>query len=366
VSDDLLGRHDVLLADLDGTLYRGRVAVPGAVEAVRGAAQRGVRTVYVTNNASRRPAAVAEHLAELGFPARTDDVVASSQAAAALLADQLPAGARVLVVGTEALADEVRARGLRVVTTADEADAVVQGHSPETGWPQLAEATVAVRAGALWVACNLDPTLPTERGPLPGNGAMVGVVRLATGREPQVAGKPGPALLEEAARRSGARNPLMVGDRLDTDIEGGRAAGMATLLVLTGISDAAELLAAPPRLRPDHVAADLGGLTARPEDLAIGPRPGWDVRVAEPGRLVLSGTGGDPVDALRALCAAHWAAGGGPAHVTAEGPAATAALRGLGLDDGGPSAGSATVAGAAVPDDAGHGDATVRRPAPPA
>jgi HAD superfamily hydrolase (TIGR01450 family) len=342
VSDDLLSRHDVLLADLDGTLYRGPSVVPGAVEAVRGAAERGVRTVYVTNNASRSPSSVAEHLAELGFAARSEDVVASSQAAAALLADQLPAGARVLVVGAEALAAEVTGRGLRVVAAADEADAVVQGHSPDTGWRQLAEATVAVRAGALWVACNLDPTLPTERGPLPGNGAMVGVVRLSTGREPQVAGKPGPALLQEAARRTGAQRPLMIGDRLDTDIEGGRAAGMATLLVLTGISDGTELLAAPPRLRPDYVAADLDGLTARPEDLEFGPRPGWTVHVPERGTLVLAGAGAgaDEVDALRALCAAHWESGGGPARVTAEGDAAAAALSGLGLDAGG----SATVA----------------------
>ncbi|TQM37152.1 HAD-IIA family hydrolase [Pseudonocardia cypriaca] len=352
MSDDLLSRHDVLLADLDGTLYRGPSVVPGAVEAVRGAAERGVRTVYVTNNASRSPSSVAEHLAELGFAASSEDVVASSQAAATMLAEQLPAGARVLVVGAEALAAEVTARGLRVVTTAGEADAVVQGHSPHTGWAQLAEATVAVRAGALWVACNLDATLPTERGPLPGNGAMVGVVRLSTGREPQVAGKPGPALLLEAARRTGAQRPLMIGDRLDTDIEGGRAADMATLLVLTGISDAAELLAAPPQLRPDYVAADLDGLTARPEDLAFGPRPGWDVRVPEPGTVVLSGSGADPVDALRALCAAHWAAGGGPVHVTADGDDAAAALGGLGLDV----VDSATVAGVGKHDQTGGAD----------
>ncbi|TQM13463.1 HAD-IIA family hydrolase [Pseudonocardia kunmingensis] len=339
---DLLARHDVLLADLDGTLYRGQAAVPGAVEAVRVAGQRGVRTVYVTNNASRRPAAVAEHLEELGFPAGTEDVVASSQAAASLLAEQLPAGARVLVVGTEALVAEVTSRGLRVVERAEDADAVVQGHNPETGWRQLAEATVAVRGGALWVACNVDTTLPTERGPLPGNGSMVEVVRLATGREPQVAGKPGPALLHEAARRSGAQRPLMVGDRLDTDIEGGRAAGMPTLLVLTGVSDAAELLAAPPALRPDYVAADLDALTAPADDLAPAPRPGWEVRAGTSGALVLSGDGTDPVDALRALCAEHWAAGGGPVQVEADGPAARDAVRRLGL--GAPDGGSATVA----------------------
>ncbi len=130
---DLLDVHDVLLADLDGTLYQGPVAVPGAVEAVLGAAERGVRTVYITNNASRSPSDVAEHLAELGFPAGPDDVVASSHAAATMLAEQLPAGARVLVVGTDALAAAVTGVGLSVAERADDADAVVQGHSPDTG-----------------------------------------------------------------------------------------------------------------------------------------------------------------------------------------------------------------------------------------
>jgi glycerol 3-phosphatase-2 len=339
---DLLAHHDVLLADLDGTLYRGPHAVPGAVEAVRGAAERGVRTVYVTNNASRRPSDVAEHLTGLGFPAEMDDVVTSSQAGAGMLAEQLPAGARVLVVGTDALVAEVRAVGLAVTGRADDAVAVVQGHSPDTGWRQLAEATVALRAGAVWVACNLDPTLPTERGPLPGNGSMVGVLRTSTGREPQVAGKPAPALLWESVRRTGARSALMVGDRLDTDIEGGRAAGLATLLVLTGVSGAAELLAAPPALRPDYVGADLSALTRAPAGLAPGPRPGWHVRVTAPGALTLSGSGTDAVDALRTLCGAHWAAGGGVARVTAEGPGAADALHALALDADGPR--SATVA----------------------
>ena len=350
---DLLDHHDVLLADLDGTLYSGAVAVPGAVEAVGRAAERGVRTVYVTNNASRRPSEVAAHLTALGFAADVDDVVASSQAAAAMLAAQLPAGARVLVVGTEALAEEVAAVGLRLTDDAGRAAAVVQGHSPTTGWPVLAEATVALRAGALWVACNLDPTLPTERGPLPGNGSMVAVLRTATGREPQVAGKPAPALLLDALRRTGARRALMIGDRLDTDVEGGRAAGLATLLVLTGVSDATELLAAPPALRPDYVAADLGALAATPEELAPGPRAAWTVRVDGRGTVALvANGGGTPLDALRALCAAHWSAGGGPARVIAEGDDAGRALHALGLVggavDGAAGEGSASVAGAAT------------------
>lgn len=333
---DLLDVHDVLMADLDGTLYRGPEVIPGAVEAVRAAAERGVRTVYVTNNASRRPVDVAVHLVELGFPAAERDVVASSQAAAALLAAQLPAGAPVLVVGTDALAEEVVGAGLSVTADAARAAAVVQGHNPDTGWRVLAEATVALRAGAVWVACNVDPTLPTERGPLPGNGSMVAALRTASGREPQVAGKPAPALLEEAARRTGARAPLMIGDRLDTDVEGGRAAGMTTLLVLTGVSDAAELLAAPPQRRPDLVGADLTALTAPAGALAPGPRAGWAVEAGEP--LRLSGAG-DPLDALRVLCHVHWGRGGGPVQVVADGPKAVAALTALGLP-------SATVAGA--------------------
>jgi glycerol-1-phosphatase len=347
---DLFDRHDVLLTDLDGTLYRGPAVVPGAVEALHYATQRGVRTMYVTNNASRRPGDVAHHLAELGFPATADDIVTSAQAGATLLARQLPPGAPVLVVGTDALAAEVERVGLAVTDRAGEAVAVVQGHSPTTGWPVLAEATVALRAGAVWVACNVDPTLPTERGPLPGNGAMVAAVRIASGREPQVAGKPAPALMREAVRLTGARAAIMVGDRLDTDIEGGRAAGVATLLVLTGSSHAADLLAAPPAQRPDYVGADLGALRSAAAALAPGPRPGWSVRGGPQGWTLRSDdTDGDadPIDALRVLCDRHWAEGGGPARVSADGAAAVHALRELGLGVPGPEpAASATVAGA--------------------
>jgi len=328
---DLLDRYDVLLADLDGTLYRGAEAVPGAVEAVKGAAARGVRTAYVTNNASRRPSDVAKQLADLGFPATEADVVTSSQAAADMLAEQLSAGAAVLVVGTDALAAEITRVGLTVTTQAADAAAVVQGHSPDTGWRVLAEASVALRGGAIWVACNLDATLPTERGPLPGNGSMVAVLRTATGLEPQVAGKPAPALVDASVRRTGARHPLMIGDRLDTDIEGGRAAGIPALLVLTGVSDAAELLAAPPQRRPDFVAADLSGLTRDPRDLTPGSRPGWTVQGGAGHWTLTSDGGDDPIDALLALCGAHWADGGGAATVRGEDSRAASALDALGL-----------------------------------
>jgi HAD superfamily hydrolase (TIGR01457 family) len=325
----LLDRHDLLLADLDGTLYRGLEAVPGAVEAVRRAGERGIRTVYVTNNASRSSAAVAAHLAELGYPAEADDVATSSQAAAALLAEQLAGDAKVLVVGTAALVAEVEAVGLTPVDAADGAAAVVQGLDPELRYATLAEACIALRAGAVWVACNVDPTLPSERGPLPGNGSLVAVLRTATRLEPQVAGKPAPTLMRKAAERAGGTTPLVVGDVLYTDIQGGRAAGMATLLVLTGAATPADLLAAPPDARPDYIGADLDALDLDPDDLAPGPRPGWTVGRGADG-LTLSGSG-DALDALRALCAEHWKDGGGPARVAAEGDGAAAALRTLGL-----------------------------------
>jgi HAD superfamily hydrolase (TIGR01457 family) len=343
---DLLSRHDLVLADLDGTLYRGREAVPGAVEAVRAAGERGVRTVYVTNNASRSPAAVAAHLVELGFPAAVDDVTTSSQAAAALLAGQLRDGAKVLVVGTSALADEIAAVGLTPVDAADGAAAVVQGLDPELCYRTLAEACIALRAGAAWVACNIDPTLPSERGPLPGNGSLVAVLRTATQLEPLVAGKPAPALMQTAVERVGGTAPLVVGDLLTTDIRGGRAAGMPTLLVMTGVTDAATLLAAPPEARPDYVGADLGALMQAPDDLAFGPRPGWTV--GDRGDALTLAGSGEPLDALRALCAQHWDHGTGPVTVAAEGADAAAALDALGLpaaDGAGGGVGAATVAG---------------------
>ena len=340
----LLDRHDLVLADLDGTLYQGRAAIPGAVDAIRAAADRGVRTLYITNNAARSPGDVAAHLAELGYPAGADDVATSSQAAAALLAEQMPDGAKVLVVGTAALGAEITAVGLTPVDSADGATAVVQGLDPQLRYATLAEACIALRAGAVWVACNVDPTLPIERGPLPGNGSLVAVLRTATRLEPQVAGKPAPALMQTAARRVGASAPLVVGDRLDTDIQGGRAAEMATLLVLTGVSDATELLTAPAQARPDYVGADLGALDLDPETLAVGPRPGWTVD-GGPDGLVLSGSG-DPLDALRTLCVRHWDTGGGPPRVRAEGDDAAAALRALGLTPAPGGTASATVAGA--------------------
>lgn len=326
--------YDAVLLDLDGTVVLGAVAVPGAPEVVNELRRSGTLVQFITNNAARGSEQVAEHLTALGIRTAPDEVLTSGQAAVAVLATELPAGAAVLVVGTEALVAAVRAVGLRPVSKACERPAaVVQGHSSETGWARLAEACLAIRAGAVWVACNVDRTLPTERGLLPGNGAMVAALRAATDREPAVAGKPARPLLDTAVNRTGAQRALVVGDRLDTDIAGACAAGLDSLLVLSGVADAAALLAAPPGQRPVHLGADLRVLRGPLEKTRIRARPGW--RADSDGSTVAlhgDGTVGDPFDALRTLCAAWWAERAGPVQVQACDDSAAAALEAVGLD----------------------------------
>lgn len=303
----LLDTCDALLLDLDGTVYRGGHAVPGVPEAIGAVRADGVAVRFVTNNASRSPADVAEHLNGMGVLATEDEVSTSAQAGALVLADRLDPGAEVLVVGAQALADEVARVGLRPTDQAGpNTAAVVQGLSQDLGYRLLAEAAVALRAGALWVACNVDKTIPTERGLLPGNGALVAALRAATNLEPVVAGKPAAPLMEAAIKASAARSPLVVGDRLDTDIEGAVAVGVPALFVLTGVDTPASLLAAEPHRRPTHLAHDVAGVFQPADELAIGPKPPWDLRVGE--HIAIRGDG-DPLDLLRALCAAVWSSG---------------------------------------------------------
>lgn len=330
-----LDGYDAVLLDLDGTVLRGSETVPEAPDVVNELRQAGCAVQFITNNASRTPDEIADHLTALGVATAAAQVVTSAQAAVALLATRLPADAAVLVVGADALVAEVRSVGLRPVAAASEDPvAVVQGHSPETGWAQLAQACLAIRDGAMWVACNVDRTLPTERGLLPGNGAMVAALQVATDREPIVAGKPERALLDTAMERAGAQRPLVVGDRLDTDIAGARAAELDSLLVLSGVADAAALLAAPPEHRPSHLGADLRVLRESLDRARIQARPGWRVDVAEGSLLVHSeGTAGDPLDAVRTLCAAWWVEHSGQVQVCACDAAAAAALDRVGFGE---------------------------------
>ena len=338
--------YDALLLDLDGTVYLGGQPIDHVAPALARAKQQGARSVFVTNNASRPPAEVAASLAGMGVPAGPEDVLTSPQAAAIMLADRHPAGTRVLVVGAPWLAESVTNAGLVPVRlAADEPAALVQGHSPDTGWRELAEACIALRAGVDWVACNVDSTLPTDRGLLPGNGAMVAALVAATGLQPRVAGKPERPLLDAAVRLVSSERPLVVGDRLDTDIACAVAAGAPSLLVFTGVSSAADLLAAVPAQRPTYLAFDLRGLVEEdhaariPAATSSSSSLEWSVTPQADSLILASSRGSSgngqsisDASALRALAmltARAWASG-----LTAIHPqdlAATAALTRCGL-----------------------------------
>lgn len=307
----LISAYDALLADLDGVVYKGPEAVDGAVESLLRLEDCNVRLGYVTNNASRTPGQVAEHLRGMGAPAEAEQVVTSAQAGARLLAEKLDAGSKVLIAGGPALAAEVERVGLVPVHSATDApDAVVQGFDPGIGWAALAEASFAVAAGALWVATNTDMTLPHERGIAPGNGSLVAAVAAATGKKPLVAGKPEAPLFQAAAERLAAARPLIVGDRLDTDILGGTNAAMDTVVVLTGVDSLETILAARTAERPRYLLADLRGLyEPYPQTEVDGGthRCGTSTAVVVSDEIRVSGSL-DDLDTWRAACSAWWSA----------------------------------------------------------
>ncbi len=257
----LIEGYDAALFDLDGVVYLGPVAVPGAAEGIAALRARSTRVGFVTNNANRPPAAVAEHLRQLDIPADVSDVVTSAQAAAQLLLARFGPGARVLAVGGAGVWAALTETGLTGVRSVrDEPVAVIQGWGEDLTWNDLNEAAIAIHTGAHWVATNTDPTRPTDRGLVPGNGAAVAAVQMAVDRQPEVAGKPYRPLLDATVQRLGATRPIFVGDRLDTDIAGAVTAGLDSMLVLTGSHTVADLVAAVPGSRPTHLGFDLRAL----------------------------------------------------------------------------------------------------------
>lgn len=303
--------HDVVMLDLDGVVYVGPDAVPGAVEALGAARAAGAHLAYLTNNASRPATEVAEHLRSLGLEGVEDaDVITSAQAIARVMAHDLPAGSVVLLVGGEGLRVPLEEHGLRCVSSLDEGPvAVVQGYHRDVGWAELAEASFAIQSGLPWYVSNTDLTIPTPRGVAPGNGSLVQAVRNATGATPIVAGKPFRPLFDETTERVGGARPLMVGDRLDTDIDGAIAAGVPSLAVLTGVSTLAEILAAGPGHRPDFVGADLAALAVPHPAVTVDAgvaRCGDAVARLEGGRIEIDGAAPHDVSTLRAATALAW------------------------------------------------------------
>ncbi|WP_223399324.1 HAD-IIA family hydrolase [Nocardioides rotundus] len=310
----LTDTHDLLMFDLDGVVYIGHRAVPWAAESIDRARGGGAHIAFVTNNASRSAPDVAAQLTELGVGAEADDVVTSAQAAARLLAERYEPGAVIAVLGARGLTEAVRDAGLDPVPVGedreDEAVALVTGYGPDVEWRSVMRAAARLRSGDLpWVASNTDLTLKTDVGIAPGHGVMVTMLSDFAGVRPDVAGKPAPPLLEETIRRVGGRRPLMVGDRLDTDMEGARAVDVPGLLVLTGVTGLPELVAARPQERPTYLAPDLRGLE-EPHPAVVRTADGaecggWRAAVVD-GALTVTGAG-EAADWWRAVAEAAWA-----------------------------------------------------------
>ncbi|PRZ40949.1 HAD superfamily hydrolase (TIGR01450 family) [Antricoccus suffuscus] len=313
----LARQYDVALFDLDGVIYSGDEPVGHAAASLEAALEAGMRAAYVTNNASRTPAEVVEKLAAVGVQAKAEEIITSAQVAAEILRDRLEPGALVLIVGDRGLRDAVAAVGLRITDkAADKPAAVVQGFSRKIGWAQLSEATVAARAGALWIATNLDSTIPSARGILPGNGAMIDVVATALGRRPDaVAGKPDRTMQTASVKRTQAHRPLVIGDRLDTDIEGANRSDCDSLLVMTGVTTPAGLLEATEELRPTYIGADLRDLLKPGRGVPRSNADGWTIgcwQASSDGQIRQTAAKSgdqDPLDYLRIACAISWSGG---------------------------------------------------------
>jgi len=311
---------DLVLADLDGVVYKGPDAIPFAVDALNAAA-KDHRVGYLTNNASRTAASVAEHLTSLGLSVVADEVVTSPQAAMRVMTTLVPAGSTIMVVGGAGLVDEVEKAGFTVTRSAlDNPAAVVQGFSPDVAWAHLAEAAYALHApkgetGIPWVATNTDWTIPQARGTAPGNGTLVSAVHTAVGRLAVVAGKPEVPMFEVATDRFNATSTLVIGDRLDTDILGANRAGLSSVLVLTGIDQAKQVLAAAVDQRPTYILDDLRQLS-QPYPETIETTDGTatvttvgDASVRRDGENLTVQSAGTPINLLRAGCAAIWNSG---------------------------------------------------------
>lgn len=310
--------HDLVMFDLDGVVYVGSDAVDGVADRIERIRETGRHVAFVTNNASRTPAQVAKKLSGVGVAAEPTDVVTSAQAAARLLAEEHGEGAKVLVLGGEGLRVALVEAGLEPVDEPEGAVALASGYGPDVRWRDIMRASTLVKDGLPYVASNADLTIPTPYGLAPGHGVLVRTITGFAGVEATIAGKPEKPLMDETVRRVGGDRPIMVGDRLDTDIEGARAIDAPSLLVLTGVTWLEDLAHATPELRPTYVSPTLEGLfEAHPAPVVATDTAelgGWSARVTD-GRLVVTGDG-EVADWWRVAVTACWV------HLDATGTAA--------------------------------------------
>jgi HAD superfamily hydrolase (TIGR01450 family) len=309
----LAGAYDLALLDLDGVVYLLSQPIPEAAATIAALPGLACEPVFVTNNASRSPETVAEALRGMDIPAEPGEVLTSAQVVASGILERIGKGGKVLVTGSAALRAAVSEAGLEPVEDPKAAQAVAFGYTPDTTWRSLADTTIAVRGGAYWATANLDATLPTPDGPLPGMGALVGAVATALGRGPDfVAGKPEQPIYRAALARKPGGRAIMVGDRPDSDIEGANRAGIDSLLVFTGVVSPRQALALPPEQRPTYLGWSLAALTeTHPEhtwnDAVDRIECGGWTAALDGKDIRLSGQGAE-LDAWRALCELSWAA----------------------------------------------------------
>ena len=320
--------YDCALLDLDGTAWSGDERIEHAAASVVEARELGMASAFVTNNAMRTPAQVAEKLNSMDFDATADMIMTSAMDIAAIMAEELEEGSKVFVIGGAGLRLALEERGFVLVDSADdEPAAVVQGLDKQVDWALLSEGAFAIERGAAFYASNLDATLPVERGQALGNGSLVRAIQHATHKRPTAGGKPEPGIYRRASELVGAQNPLAVGDRLETDIMGAVAAGVPAMHVLTGVHMARDVIRAPRGQRPSYLAIDMRGLleahpapkhhrdgtwTCGLSQVAKAHRSGVltleDVELTEPVTIT--------IDSYRALAAAAWeyadAAGSAP------------------------------------------------------
>lgn len=323
----VLSSHDALILDLDGTVWSGGTPIHTAVDVINSA---GLPVVCVTNNSTRGPEVVAKKLEQIGIEdVNPEHVLTSAQSVVTLASAQIHKGEKVLVIGSDSLKTYVRDAGYEVVASADDnPEAVVQGMDRKLNWEQLTEAALAIGNGARYFATNLDTSLPTERGLAVGNGSMVAAVVSATGVEPESSGKPGPDMFTQAAALVGAKRPLVVGDRLNTDIKGGNSAAMDTFLVLTGVSGAMDLIHADVEERPTFIGANMTDLARPASEVVPHAQGGFTARVDGMDLLLENGDeGAGPVEALRTVLEVVWAMEDPPRYIHPRSDAADKAAK---------------------------------------
>ena len=257
----LIDSFDCVLLDLDGVVYLGKTPVPNAVKTITELQKRKVDIAVITNNGSVTAKSVSKWMKDFDLDFKPSSIVTSSQTLCWYLINNFQKGEKVLVVGSQGLRDSVSEAGFKVVSKSEKEPAVVvNGIDADISQKDLAEMCYAISKGAQWVSTNGDYTFPTEKGLAPGNGAFNALITSITGKSPILMGKPEPFMFLQAAKLFDAKKPIVVGDRLDTDIQGANKAGFKSMCVLTGVTDLNQIKMSSGQTSPTYVGKDLSAL----------------------------------------------------------------------------------------------------------